>query len=241
MAQLTDARHTRPSAAEVKFLVDPGVGAAIRAWARARLSADPHGGGEFGDEYRTSSLYFDTPAYDVFYRRGSFGHSKYRVRRYDCQERVFLERKRSRPGFVAKRRTPVGLETLERLGQSGPDQCWMGEWFRRSVEQRRLRPVCQISYQRTARVGRAGHAGEESIRLTMDEHLRAAPSHGLAFSSDSGTAVLGDQLILELKYAGDMPAAFVALVDTFGLVAQSASKYRLSVVALGYVQEPSRM
>jgi hypothetical protein len=31
-----------------------------------------------------------------------------------------------------------------------------------------------------------------------------------------------------------MPAVFRALVEQFGLVPQSASKYRLGVVALGY-------
>jgi hypothetical protein len=37
-----------------------------------------------------------------------------------------------------------------------------------------------------------------------------------------------------LKYAGEMPAIFRTLVEQFGLVSQSASKYRLGVVALGY-------
>ena len=42
-----------------------------------------------------------------------------------------------------------------------------------------------------------------------------------------------DRLILELKYRGAPPAIFRQLVEEFALVPQTASKYRLGVVALG--------
>ena len=74
-------------------------------WARAHLDADIHGGGPHGDEYRTTSVYFDNAAFDVFHRRGSFGRSKYRIRRYGDDETVFLERKMRQPAVLAKRRT----------------------------------------------------------------------------------------------------------------------------------------
>ena len=78
---------------EIKFVVDAATGGRIREWARARLAPDPHGAGSFADEYRVSSLYFDTAARDVFHRRGSYGRSKYRIRRYHDEPSVFLERK----------------------------------------------------------------------------------------------------------------------------------------------------
>ena len=89
-------RETRGLASEIKFLVDPGTGSRIRDWARARLQPDPYGEGPFGDEYRTTSLYFDTPEFDVFRRRGSYGRSKYRIRRYDGEAGAFLERSAGR-------------------------------------------------------------------------------------------------------------------------------------------------
>src|SRR5437588_119004 len=145
MGQLTDRRETRASAVELKFLLAPAVGAIIREWARARLEPDPYGTGEFGDEYRTASVYFDTAGYDVFYRRGSFGRSKFRARRYRCGDSVFLERKLTRPGLVTKRRTLVSRDTLDRLERSDADPRWPGDWFVRRLAVRRLRPVCQIS------------------------------------------------------------------------------------------------
>ncbi len=42
-----------------------------------------------------------------------------------------------------------------------------------------------------------------------------------------------DRLILELKYRGVPPAIFRQLVEEFALDPQTASKYRLGVVALG--------
>ena len=45
-----------------------------------------------------------------------------------------------------------------------------------------------------------------------------------------------DRLILELKYRGRRPRIFKQLVEEFALVPQTASKYRLGVVALGLAQ-----
>ncbi len=53
--------------------------------------------------------------YDVFHRRGSFGRSKYRIRRYGDEDAFFLERKMRQPAVLAKRRTRLPLVALERL------------------------------------------------------------------------------------------------------------------------------
>lgn len=230
MSQSSDGLEHRASAAEMKFLVDAVLGPAIRSWARARLGPDPHGTGEFGDQYQTTSVYFDTSDHDVFYRRGSYGRSKFRLRRYDCGDVMFLERKLTRPGRVTKRRTRIARDELERLARSEPDRHWRGSWFLRRVRLRSLAPVCQVSYQRTARVA----AREQGlIRLTLDEHVRALPLDSLMFRSGTGMPILDGRLILELKYPVEMPEVFRELVETFALVPQTASKYRLGMVALG--------
>src|SRR5918993_1510203 len=97
---------------ELKFVVDAVVGQAIREWARERLAADPHGAGAWSDQYRVSSVYFDTDRRDVFHRRGSFGRSKYRIRRYEDDPTVFLERKLRTGSLLAKRRTSIDLARL---------------------------------------------------------------------------------------------------------------------------------
>jgi hypothetical protein len=226
-------RETRAFANEIKFVVDEQVGSRIRDWARANLEPDPHGAGPFGDEYRTTSLYFDTADYDVFHRRGSQGRAKYRVRRYGDLEVVFLERKLRKPGLLVKRRTLGPIDVLSRLNDPHSVQDWPGEWFHRRLLVRRLRPVCQVSYHRTAR---GVLNGEGSARLTLDDDLRAASTESPVFREEAGAAIFGGRMILELKYRHHLPAIFKHLVETFALEAQPASKYRLSITALGHVQ-----
>src|SRR5438128_22149 len=120
----------RPLASEIKFLVDASTAQRIRDWARLHLSCDPNGGGPFSDQYRTTSLYLDTPQLDVFHRRGSFGRAKYRIRRYGDEEVLFLERKMKTRGLLHKRRTTIDLDGLDSLS-TAPARDWRGYWFHR--------------------------------------------------------------------------------------------------------------
>ena len=224
------ARETRPFASEVKFVVESATGARIREWARTNLEPDPHGGGDFNDEYHTASLYFDTAAGDVFHQRGSFGRSKYRVRRYGSAPFVFLERKLRKPGILVKRRTTVALEEIDRLSHSRPDPEWPGDWFHRRLLLRQITPICELSYSRTARFARTA---EGPVRLTLDEDIRVLPAVAPRFSGNGGEPVVDGQMILELKYRQHAPAIFKRLVEEFGLEPQRASKYRLGMTALG--------
>jgi hypothetical protein len=115
------SRDVRTHASEIKFVVSTELAARIRQWARTHLDPDPHGSGRFGDEYQTTSIYFDTGGLDVFHRRGSFGRSKYRIRRYGTAQVAFLERKMRQPSVLAKRRTLASLTALDRLGTAELD------------------------------------------------------------------------------------------------------------------------
>ena len=227
-------RDIRAFSSETKFLVPAALGEPLRQWARQHLEADPHGHGAHGDEYLTTTLYFDTPAFDVFHRRGSYGRSKYRIRRYNGSPDVFLERKLRRPGMLTKRRTPVPVQALAYLNDE-PDG-WSGEWFHRRLSLRKLRPVCEISYHRVAR-GLDGPSGP--VRLTLDERLTAHGIERPAFGEGTeGRPFVEGQLILELKYRQPAPAVFKRLVEEFGLVPCAVSKYRLGMTALGTVEVP---
>ena len=226
-------REIRPQAREIKFVIDADLAGPIRQWARTHLDPDIHGGGPHGDEYRTASVYFDNDAFDVFNRRGSFGRSKYRIRRYGNDETVFLERKMRQPAVLAKRRTTLALTALPQLIESEIDVDSPGYWFQRRVAARRLRPVCEVAYSRMARsVLRHG----EPVRLTLDADLRARPASDAQFPDEASLAAkpaMPGRLILELKYRGETPAVFRQLVEEFALAPQSASKYRLGVAAIG--------
>lgn len=240
---MTPTAHTRENrgfASEIKFLVDLVTARRIRDWARARLAPDPYGEGPFGDEYRTTSLYFDTDALDVFHRRGSYGRSKYRIRRYDGESVAFLERKLRRATRLTKRRTVVPIEDFVRLaGACDPiagdlDGEWPGSWFERRLIVRRLRPVCQISYQRLARVSMRDTG---PIRLTLDEDVRTVTTEQIGFADAQGLPVLPHKMVLELKYRTALPAVFKQLVEEFTLTPQRVSKYRFAVDARGLAPE----
>jgi hypothetical protein len=215
--------------AEIKFLVNEATGLRIREWARERTDADPHGTGPHGDEYRVSTLYLDTAARDVFHRRGSYGRSKLRVRRYGDEQRVFLERKLRTAARLAKRRTDIPLNELHLLKalDSGDHST---RWFRDRVSIRQLEPVCRVSYLRTARVA---VTADGRMRMTLDYSLSASPADAFTLDGAGPAMLLPGQMILELKYRGAMPAVFRELADVFAITPGRASKYRVAADALG--------
>jgi hypothetical protein len=226
----TSTQEIRDAAREIKFVVDRAAAAEILAWTRARLAPDINAGGEFGDAYHTSTLYFDTPAFAVYQRLGSYRRSKYRIRCYGGADMVFLERKLRTAALLSKRRTSMPMAGLPGIFEAGSDPRWPGSWFTRRLEARRLSPVCQVSYRRHARVG-AGTFGP--LRVTFDEGLVARPNQGLTFEpEDTGCCVLEASTIVEIKFRVDMPAVLRQLVETFALEPASISKYRLSMDAL---------
>ena len=237
MSPSLDLRENRELASEIKFQVPVYIGQGVLEWARGRMSPDPNGTGDMSDGYQITSLYFDTEQFDVFARNGSFGRTKYRVRRYGPSDLVFLERKLKTGGLVTKRRAGIEIEELNRLEELDAEAGWPGFWFHQRLLARRLRPVCQISYHRTARVSMTPLG---PIRLTIDHHVQSWPLQRLAFDGASaGTPLSQDQVIVEMKYRVDMPVIFKELVERFTLNAKRVSKYRLAVVALGFVREPA--
>jgi len=229
---MIDTRESREHAAEIKFRVGPAAADQIRRWAREHLEADPHGQGPFGDEYETTTVYFDTDTFDVFHRRGSFGRAKYRVRRYTDADVAFLERKLRRPGMLVKRRTPMPVAALGELWQPGgpANGSRSGRWFTRRVQARRLSPVCRLSYHRMAR----WLPDDPAVpRLTVDAAIRATSLDALRFDGEGGVPVLEHDHVLELKFRGAVPAVFKRLMSELVLRPETLSKYRAGISALG--------
>lgn len=219
-------------ASEVKFVVDLQMAERIREWARLNLEADPFGGGRSGDVYTITSLYLDTENFDVLRRVGSFGRGKYRIRRYGASPEIFLERKMKSRGLISKKRTVVGVEDLPRVGEMEANRGWAGYWYHRRLLARRLKPVCQISYSRTARVARSATG---AIRLTVDENIAAVRVSGPEFDITSEPVLLSEgRAIVELKFRKKLPVLFEEFMKHFELKPQAASKYRMAGAALGF-------
>ena len=231
MAGSFDSRETRDFARETKFLVSAGVIDDVRAWARANLGNDPHGTGEFGDHYATTSLYFDTAGHDVYHRRTSHARGKFRIRRYGLLDFIFLERKMRTERLLAKRRTTVPLDALQRIGEPEADPTWPGYWFHHRLLFRGLLPLVQISYDRTARLS---IVDGDPVRFTMDTNLRVLPMPDRAFLPGVGFPVMEETAIVEMKYRRELPAVLRRAVEMFKLTPATISKYRVGFDALGY-------
>ena len=229
------ARETRPFASEVKFVVGAEVGSQIRSWIRANLEPDPHGGGLFDDEYRTTSLYFDTALGDVF---SPAAHSAAASTASQVRHGIVRlpERKLRKPGILVKR---ARRSTSKRsIGCQIPGRIRIG---RRLVSPTAASPpdqaVCQVSYSRTARFARTP---EGPVRLTLDEDVRVRAGSTTRFSGMVTTRVPG-QMILELKYRQHVPAIFKRLVEEFALEPERVSKYRVGMTVLGAVDPRCRL
>lgn len=228
MTQGPGTREIRESASEIKFVVDPAVGSAIRDRIRTMLAPDSFAAGPFADQYESTTIYFDTEDYAVYARRGSFRRAKYRVRRYGESDAVFLERKLRTADSLSKRRTIVRLEDLPLIAPDAPDTAWSGRWFHQRLVMRKLRPACQVRYLRTARVGMTDYG---PVRFTIDEQLIGCPTDGIEFRPFDNAASMTPSMIVEMKFRGPIPATFKVVAEEFSLEPARVSKYRLALEA----------
>jgi hypothetical protein len=227
-----ETRETRDFAREIKFKTQLDKWPDIVTWSRANLQPDGHGAGEHADEYQTCSLYFETPKFDVYRRSGSYGKSKFRIRRYGAAPIMFLERKFRTERMLVKRRTIVPVEDFHRMDSGAKaDPKWAGYWFYRRVMLRRLQPLIQLSYDRVARIGESPTG---PVRMTVDKNLKVLPMPDRAFLAGAGMPILEGECIIEVKYRVQLPAIFKALAATFNLEAQKISKFRSALRSLDY-------
>jgi hypothetical protein len=215
---------------EIKFLMDEACAHDIESRLKSQMSLDPHADPALGNAYRTTTVYCETPEFDVFRGLGIHKCRKFRLRCYAASPGVFLERKTRRGQRVRKRRTAGVRGDLTRMEQS-PVEDWSAGWFHRQVSSRRLSPICSVQYVRTAYVG---EADEGPMRLTFDRHLRGAATAGWfpEFSAD-GIPFLSDQVICEFKFRAALPAKFKSVIEELQLVPAKVSKYRRCLEALG--------
>jgi len=223
------------AAFELKFQLELQEANRIEAWARQHLTPDPHGD---GGRYRITSVYCDTPNFDVFQRTPGFRRTKFRFRRYDNSPNAFLERKTKRGDRVRKRRAEIAAEELALLSRADapPPAGWVGDWFHQRVRDRRLQPTCCVTYERAAFFG---VGGSTPIRLTIDRDvLGVANSDWQIPRLSSGHDLLPGQVVLELKFHLQLPDLFRELLALLPGQLSRASKYRRCVELCGLWTPP---
>jgi len=210
----------------------------MKAWAHRHLRPDPHG--EEGC-YRVTSVYCDTPDFDVFHRSAGYRSSKLRLRRYGAAPFVFLERKLRNGDKVSKRRVEIAPEELPQLASymSGaiPPPGWVAGWFLERALKKRFAPVCRVGYHRTAFYGTAGGHG---VRLTIDENVIGVPARGWeAQPLPEGLELLPGSALLELKFQDSIPELFRGLLPELPAQPARVSKFRRCIQACGLATDLS--
>jgi VTC domain-containing protein len=220
-----------PAAYEIKFLLAEEQARALEGRVRCSLALDPHGRAELGGAYQTTSLYTETPEFDVFRRVGDYGNTKFRVRRYASTGPTFLERKDKRGDKVHKVRAPVGSGELSRLAGNRALDSWAGQWFCAAIAERRLAPICRIAYERTAYLGSIEGG---TLRVTFDRRVRGEPARTWEVAPVASKAeLLPGRVICEFKYRLALPRLFKEVMETLGLHPTPCSKYRHFIAAAG--------
>jgi hypothetical protein len=186
------------------------------------LTPDPHGE---GGVYRTTSLYLDTPVLDIYHKTRGYRRSKYRLRRYGSEEWVHMERKIRRGDRVRKSRDQISLADVPRLVDADGGGAWFGPLIRR----RSLRPICWISYTRTA-FAAATLSGP--VRLTLDRDVMGTTASTWTVPAGvEGRTLLPGEVILELKFRSSLPALFHDLLGVLPSRLAGVSKYGRCVEA----------
>jgi hypothetical protein len=224
---------------ELKFELSQKDVLRMKEWAHRHLRPDPHG--EDGC-YRVTSVYCDTPTFDVFHRTDGYRGSKLRLRRYGSAPFVFLERKVKKGDRVRKRRVEVAPEELPRLSSyvAGeiPPAGWAAGWFLDKALKKRVAPTCRVGYLRTAFFG---VTGGQSVRMTIDESLIGVPARGWeAIPLQEGLDLLPGGALLELKFQDSIPALFRGLLPELPAQTARISKFRRCIQLCGLAPAPAR-
>lgn len=231
---------------EYKFLVEERLVPAIRAFARSTSRLDAYAAAD--GAYTIRSLYFDTPALDLYAANGrEQGHRfKVRVRTYPdaLKSPIFLEVKRRAIDVIVKTRGAVEPAAWRLAAQGDAATLASASARQRSavttfaslVQAHHLEPVILVQYEREAYVSLV----DSYARLTIDRNIRAQSRTTFELDADdrrwraidhpAQTNTERPVAVLELKFERRPPAWMHAMVRRLELVRRSFSKYCYGVL-----------
>lgn len=248
---LRDRAGRGAQAHEFKFVLPASKAARIEELAKQSLLMDPHckatenRNSPKPDAYRVQSMYLDTPSLDVLNRTFHTPNTKYRIRRYGNSETVFLERKSKVRGELIKQRITTDIATLPEIDLAIAKPIHeIDDWFVQEIKNHQLKPVCVVQYFRQAFYSEQV-SDVEPLRLTLDYQLCSKACRTKQFSDQAWHSaesslelqmdplgfIVGDQIILELKFAGSMPALFKKWMIELDITPRRFSKFRTTMQA----------
>lgn len=223
---------------EHKYLISEVTALALRGFVSAYLTPDDHMPADDCDGYHVHSLYLDSPAFDLYREttEGVKNRYKLRMRFYDESPTapVFLEIKSRTTESIRKMRAIVSKPAAEAMLKGNrlspadllnpSDKSTLAlEEFNRRVARLAASGSAFVSYQREAYVA----LDSDGVRITFDRHIVGLPYdclYGMQMP-DSAASVFPGQVVLEIKYTGQLPCWSRDLIRDFGLQRTSFPKY----------------
>lgn len=197
-----------------------------------------------GNEYTVRSIYYDSSNFDFYHEKldGTKIRKKLRIRSYDKEagnNLVFLEIKNKYDNFVGKNRAPIKFHNLYELIKTKDFESYTltnngyanslkdSEKFFHHIIRNDLKPTILIVYEREAFFSKF----DKSLRITFDKNLRYfdRPNIKSLYKDDDLESPIPNHFVLELKFNNGYPNWLRDIVQEFGLVRRSVSKYTICI------------
>jgi hypothetical protein len=226
---------------EYKYIIPNARLERLRGMISMFMAPDPFAAAG-GGEYTVRSIYFDAPDLRCYYDKleGVKRRHKVRLRGYNESDEdgdVFFEIKKKvgEPLYKNRAQTTYGeaqkLLTGEAMESNPADNA---RRFMYHLHAWRMQPVTTVIYEREPYETIFPDEAND-LRITFDKNLRAQPYPALdeLFLEDRAKYIHPGFFIMEIKFNRYLPSWVKGVVNGFGLRKGPASKYALSMEALG--------
>ena len=232
---------------EFKYLIRSDRNGDVARFLQTHLELDKYSHGRPRNRYTVRSVYYDSPGFRCYYEKanGDQNRRKFRVRSYNQSGGVtFLECKQRKGSTYTKRKTRLDdaqiatLRAREGLDGRVVEPSGVFEQLLLSMDRWDYQPTVLVVYDREAYVA---HGQEDTVRVTLDQNLRARifPELSDLYDESELQDLLYGWTILEVKFNDVVPRFLPQLVSKFSLQRQACSKYGVSV-ALLLTEDPTK-
>ncbi len=223
---------------EYKYLIDTTLARQVVDFLKPFIVVDDNTRGDKSNTYTVRSIYFDSPDFKCYHEKitGLPNREKFRLRAYepiDGKTTAFLECKRKNCRKGMKERVFIDniiLDAIEHNDYSILHSSYLKEDDRKTLEKfffnvfrNSYMPVLLVTYDREPYID----PNEDRIRITLDKNLRAMafPQIHDIYEEERLSSILGDKIVLEVKFDSYLPRWISDLTSVFGLIPQAVSKY----------------
>jgi len=223
---------------EYKYLIKPEQARQIAEFLAPYLEVDKYAESDDGNLYTVRSLYYDSPDFKCHYEKiaGLSNREKFRLRTYNYDHTrapIFLESKRKNCRKGMKDRVLVDKEMFKAIidrdhtaissTKHDEDDIKVIDRFFFHIFRRAYFPVLLVVYDREPYIC----PYEERVRITFDKNLRAMsfPHVDDIFNDSRLEPIIGDRVVLEIKFDHHLPRWVGDLTTIFGITPQACSKY----------------